>query len=332
MCLGTSFEYLWPMDYPGVPDTVFTEQSGVIKVSQVVNAARCIWRPTPLADVGIDGQIEHVHNNVATARIVFVQVKSGASYFPSDGSLPTYFPSTKHANYWERADLPVILVLHKPETDMTYWADARNHLRAYGRTPIPVTKVFDAGGVLNALSADGPLPSAPRSSEDLLADMFASAHSGFGVEIDFFDLFFQGLVDMGRGLYFGMDLIEYVAQMKLVNGFGSHFGLGQAEYDFVDRYVDFLLKNDLVRFNFDWYYRHLEHDQIVGQIFGPLTPRGREFADSVANLDSRGAGYEKVVQARAVSMEFGLDFDGRRTSHLERFKTALQMQAPQNNA
>lgn len=308
------------MPLPGVPDSLFTEQQGVITVSQVVNDARCLWRPTPLADVGIDGQIEHVRDRVATARIIFVQVKSGSSYFPGDASTPTYLPSEKHANYWERADLPVIIVLHDPGTLRTLWADARHHLRAHGRTPISVGKPIDAHGVLEALASDGPLPQDARTPKSLITELLKTSHAGFGVAIDFFDLFFQGLVHLGRGLYFGMDLLDYIATNKIAHGYGSSYGLGRAEYELLDRYVDFLLKNDLVRFNFDWFHRHIEVDHMMGQVFGPLTERGKDVVAHVSQVDSDADGYERVAQARAVGMEFGMDLSGARTSYIERFK------------
>jgi hypothetical protein len=47
-------------DLPGVPSTSFTERAGVNAVASIVNDARCIWRETPLRDVGIDGQVEYV--------------------------------------------------------------------------------------------------------------------------------------------------------------------------------------------------------------------------------------------------------------------------------
>lgn len=59
-----------------------TERAGVNAVASMVNDARCIWRETPLRDVGIDGQVEYVTpSGAATGRLVLLQVKSGATYF-----------------------------------------------------------------------------------------------------------------------------------------------------------------------------------------------------------------------------------------------------------
>ena len=98
------------MTYPKVGDEAFTEQEGEIAVQSAVNRARCVWRKTSTRDVGIDGQIEYIDaEGNATGRIVAVQVKSGASYFPkgTDDDL-TYPVPLKHRDYWRDFPLPVI--------------------------------------------------------------------------------------------------------------------------------------------------------------------------------------------------------------------------------
>lgn len=128
------------MDLPQVPPTDFTEQLGVIAVHGAATAARCLWRPTSMHDVGIDGQIEYVTpDGRATGRTVFVQIKSGSSYFThaTDQDVP-YCPHERHHNYWERSPLPVILCLHEPGTSDTFWVDARHQIRRGEGKPIRV--------------------------------------------------------------------------------------------------------------------------------------------------------------------------------------------------
>jgi hypothetical protein len=92
-------------ELPSVPATSFTERSGINAVASIVNDVRCIWRETPLRDVGIDGQVEYVTPaGAATGRLVLVQVKSGASYFESATAESVPFsPKPKHRGYWEGA-------------------------------------------------------------------------------------------------------------------------------------------------------------------------------------------------------------------------------------
>ena len=117
---------------PLVPETVFTEREGVIQVEAAVNRAKCLWRETLMHDVGIDGQIEYVNpDGSASGRLVLVQVRSGRSYFERmDDNRVMITPSPAHRAYWERAPLPVILVLHDPTEAIAYWTDARAQLRS----------------------------------------------------------------------------------------------------------------------------------------------------------------------------------------------------------
>jgi hypothetical protein len=84
-----------------------------------------------MVDVGIDGQIEFVNDaGKATGQLIAVQVKSGPSYFHDHGDHWWFYPDSKHRYYWERYPLPVIVMLHHPDENITYWADARLALRS----------------------------------------------------------------------------------------------------------------------------------------------------------------------------------------------------------
>lgn len=65
-----------------------------------------IWRPTANSDVGLDGEIELVEDRAATAKIVKVQVKSGASYFRREDQRSfELHASADDVEYWRQ---PVI--------------------------------------------------------------------------------------------------------------------------------------------------------------------------------------------------------------------------------
>ena len=148
------------MDGPRVPERDFTERYGVLAVDRAALDARCIWRETPLRDVGIDGQIEHVlPSGVVSGRMIAVQVKSGTSFFSrADGHSVPFTPELKHRAYWARHPLPVIIVLH----------DERGRSHRVGRCApssgpshdYPVRSLISSTqlGVLAALASDGPLP------------------------------------------------------------------------------------------------------------------------------------------------------------------------------
>lgn len=122
---------------PKTPETYFTERAGVLHVAEELDAMRLIWRETPNADVGIDGQIEFVDaDGRTTGRLVAAQVKSGSSYVRRVDDQVVFTPSEKHATYWARFPIPVIVFIHDPDVGRTYWADARQQLLRPGvRSP-----------------------------------------------------------------------------------------------------------------------------------------------------------------------------------------------------
>lgn len=320
------------MELPQVGDEAFTERAGIIHVEGCVNAARCIWRETPLRDVGIDGQIEYVNPaGQATGRLVLVQVKSGSSFFidASDDRVP-YYPADRHRNYWGHAPLPVILVLHNPESGETIWLDARREIQMDRGQPLSVLRAakFDAEGVRKALAWDGaPLPAEPVPPDLLLQQMLATTTNNASLPLSFLDLFVNGLSDLGRSLYFGMDLVIEIAEAILAvrqSEFG--WGLGGPEYEFLDRYVAFIVANNLVRFDFDWYRQSSEELQTVATLLGPLTPRGRTLVQYISDLDHNRAvergPYEQVVVERFVQMVWRHDVLPR-TQWIEDFKEWL---------
>lgn len=63
------------------PAQRIVENLGLARLHSVVTQVGYIWRPTSSDDYGIDGEIEIVEDNVPTARILKVQLKSGRSYF-----------------------------------------------------------------------------------------------------------------------------------------------------------------------------------------------------------------------------------------------------------
>lgn len=315
---------------PKVPETAFVERQGVIRVEEAANTAHCIWRETLMRDVGIDGQIEYVDpEGHATGRLVAVQVKSGESYFTGSGrDYVSYSPPERHRLYWERSPIPVILVLHDPSTGELVWTDARAAIRDGRADPIRIsrTSVFDAEGVLKALRSQGPLPTSALDPATVVAAMLAEEVQVDGCTLSFFDLFFQGLTDFPVWhVYFGMDLLVETADVKAaVLGTGGGIGIGAAVYDFVDRYVSFLIAYDLARVDYDSFTRLTRTAEMVGRVLAPLTERGNQLVGFVHGLDElleHGTLSSWVARDRAVQMVM-VNAEAR-TAHIELFKEQL---------
>jgi len=91
------------MSFPKYNSTSSQERFGVNAVAETMAKIGQIWRETPLADVGIDGQIEYVSpEGYATGRLISVQIKSGPSFFKESGAHWVFHPEEKHRFYWER--------------------------------------------------------------------------------------------------------------------------------------------------------------------------------------------------------------------------------------
>jgi hypothetical protein len=275
---------------PKIPANYFQEQAGVLAIASAAYALRCIWRPTPNADLGIDGQLELIDTEGAsTGKIVAVQIKSGTSYFDrADEFAIDFYPERKHRKYWADFPIPVVLALHDPETGLIHWTDARRQLRRRRETdtsPIAVPRgqvfgsemresLFETCGAF-----DIPLLSIPQ-----VASMLASETSGSTeFKLSFLDLFTIGKTDIGRKLYFSLDLCLQILGGKAVAAFPSMWGhnefslltnMHQRDYAFLDRYVRFLLSQNLIFYDFYDYLIDWE-DRFVTPVFVcPFTPRG----------------------------------------------------------
>ena len=109
-----------------------TAHRGIAKIYRVVTDMGYIWRPTPDSDVGLDGEIELVEDRAATAKIIKVQVKSGASYFRKEDQRSfELHASTDDLEYWRLANNPVLLAVYHPEKDSIFGVHVQAYMEAH---------------------------------------------------------------------------------------------------------------------------------------------------------------------------------------------------------
>lgn len=114
------------MNNPKVTENYFKERAGVLEVAAKLNSFGLIFRETPNADLGIDGQIEHIDSDGnATGKIVAVQIKYGDSYLSEKNGNIVFRSQEKHISYWSNFPIPVILFVHSPRSNITYFTDVR---------------------------------------------------------------------------------------------------------------------------------------------------------------------------------------------------------------
>ena len=127
-----------------------TERIGLNAIERIVTADfKWIWREQPVADFGIDAQIEVVDRyRKPTGKLIAVQVKTGASYFRGAGETHPFYIDEEHLKYWDQHSLPVILILHNPDNEQTIWQWADLHAARATEMrwciDVPKTKAFDA--------------------------------------------------------------------------------------------------------------------------------------------------------------------------------------------
>lgn len=217
------------MTMPAVSRTVWKERAGIISVAAEVNRLGLIWREQPLPDVGIDGQIEFVDNEGhATGRIVAVQAKSGSSYFEGAAGDWPFRPDEKHRFYWEIFPIPVLLMLHSPAEQRTYWVDARQALRSappgsLGHITIPRANVLQQASAADLFYTAGGADSPFLGLPEVLGSLCATRWASESFRLTHFELFANGLTNSANAIYYGMDLVMELAEANAPDG-GAGWG------------------------------------------------------------------------------------------------------------
>lgn len=268
---------------PKYIDTNSTERTGIDAVAKFATARKQIWRETVRADVGIDGHLENVTDSgFATGRMVGVQVKSGKSFFQDQVSEGfRVYPNDAHKLYWESYPLPVLYVIHDPDTDNSFWLDVRQALRRPDAT-IPKGIIIPSSNILQNTSTSSVFETAGTiatkfiiTPEEIVDALISKRFESAGFSISFFDLFALGLTNICRSIYFGMDLACGIVSPRS-DAFGVGMGIGRSEHDFLFDFVRFLVAQHLAHIDFadcliDWNDREMQPHFVA-----PLTDRGRQ--------------------------------------------------------
>ncbi|CAL74728.1 conserved hypothetical protein [Bradyrhizobium sp. ORS 278] len=131
-----------------------TEREGVNAVSQIfTKELGWIFREQTIVDWGIDAQVETATEDKPTGRLLALQIKSGKSFFRKRSENYVYYGEERHLRYWRGHSLPVVIILHHPETGLTLWQRVdEGHIRFHraGRWSIEIPPDH----VLNAAAAE----------------------------------------------------------------------------------------------------------------------------------------------------------------------------------
>jgi len=125
-----------------------TEKIGVNSVEAVFLDFGWIPRTVFQTDVGIDMTVEICREGNPVGKFIGVQIKTGDSYFKEKTNNAIIFRTDKtHADYWLNYSLPIIIVLHHIDENLTIWqAVNRQTVVSTGKSfkfSIPLTNKFD---------------------------------------------------------------------------------------------------------------------------------------------------------------------------------------------
>lgn len=106
------------------PPSANTERAGVHAVGLTTACLGWAFREQATEDYGIDAQVEVFDSDGSTTgKLIALQIKSGrAKYFArakEEGW--THYVERKHADYWLKHSLPVVVVLYDEIDDKAYW-------------------------------------------------------------------------------------------------------------------------------------------------------------------------------------------------------------------
>jgi hypothetical protein len=105
-----------------------TAQIGVNAVEAIFLEMKWLFRRQLESDVGIDAHVEAVSGNRPTGQLIALQIKCGTSFFRSERDNHYLYRATaRHLDYWCSFALPVLLVMHNPETAETVWCRVERH-------------------------------------------------------------------------------------------------------------------------------------------------------------------------------------------------------------
>lgn len=121
-----------------------TAELGVNAVQKLFLQMKWAFRQQSVSDYGIDAHVEVMSDGVPTGQLIGLQIKSGSSYFRHKrGEKYVYYGEERHLAYWLNHSLPVFLVLHDPESDLTLFSrisESRVQRHGNGRWSIEMTQ------------------------------------------------------------------------------------------------------------------------------------------------------------------------------------------------
>lgn len=106
-----------------LPDRQISGQQGINLIEKIVLDMGLVWRSTEIHDAGIDGEIEIRRPDTGEMSncIIKVQSKVVSDFTAETRTSFEYMCREKDVEYWLEGNVPVILIVSRPQNEEAYW-------------------------------------------------------------------------------------------------------------------------------------------------------------------------------------------------------------------
>ena len=104
-------------------------QEGINLIERIVLEMHSIWSPTGGTEVGIDGYIELFDQNTGAAlgKTLAVQSKVQKNFANETDEGFDYYCDERDLVYWLQGNMPVLLIVSRPENNEAYWVSVKDY-------------------------------------------------------------------------------------------------------------------------------------------------------------------------------------------------------------
>lgn len=284
------------------------ERIGVHKVGLLLTELGFIFRESSNTDVGIDGQIEYVNNiGEATGKIVAVQIKSGDSFLndsKSDSENWIFYADKKHQYYWERFPIPVILFVNSLSCNKVFFVDVRHYIKinGLGIIKIPKKNILDSTTKSKIFENVGNFDEPFLEIKDVFDEMIRNKSKSPLFNVSYFDLYLQGITNMGRQIYFDVSIAMDIAECR-----NASVALSFREYEFLYEYFRFLVNQNLAEIDLGDCLVEWNDLGLVPRFLATLTNRGRALSKFICELEVTNSSIMPetvLIQERLLQLKF----------------------------
>ncbi len=317
------------MNTPIVTENYYKEREGVLKVAMELNKHGYVFRELSNGDVGIDGQIEKANEKgQVTGKIVAVQIKSGNSYLPAKEDHYIFYPQKKHANYWANFPLPVILFVNYPKDERIYFTDVRYQLNIPNKknNNIILNKniYLNSSNVHLIFETTGDFGIPYHTIDKVFDIMISSNSSNPTFDISYLDLFTQGLTNLCRHIYFGIDLVTHIANFNNRSELG--LGIGCNEHEFLHNFTKFIMSQNLVHIDYSDFLIDWKERELQPSFYARLNNRGRQLLEYIKSIEAKYKDQLRattLVRERNIGMKFSSQSDYLRLEFARKLKEII---------